>query len=79
MSGVNAQFSAVIPAPTAVWAQRDTGILAFVPNADALVRSQRALYEGLGRLVQDLQIQFRSGAGLMETRPTGATGQQRLL
>lgn len=64
-----------VPAPTAMWTQRDTGVLAFVPNADALVRSQRALYEGLGRMVQDVQIRYRSGAGLIETRPAGAAGQ----
>jgi uncharacterized SAM-binding protein YcdF (DUF218 family) len=65
----------VIPAPAAMWAQREWGVLAYVPNADAMVRSQRALYEGLGRLVQDVQIRFRSGAGLIETRPAGAVGQ----
>ncbi len=45
-----------IPAPAAIGTQRDTGVLAYVPNADALVRSQRALYEGLGWVVQDVQI-----------------------
>lgn len=64
-----------IPAPAAMWTQRDTGVLAFVPNADALVRSQRAMYEGLGRVVQDVQIRYRSGAGLIETRPAGTAGQ----
>jgi uncharacterized SAM-binding protein YcdF (DUF218 family) len=64
-----------VPAPAAMWTQRDTGLLAFVPNADALVRSQRAMYEGLGRLVLDVQIRFRSGAGLIETRPPGTAGQ----
>ena len=63
-----------VPAPAAVGTQRDTGILAYVPNADALVRSQRALYEGLGRVVQDVQLRFRSGTGLIETRPAGAAG-----
>jgi uncharacterized SAM-binding protein YcdF (DUF218 family) len=63
-----------VPAPAAMWTQRDTGVLAYVPNADALVRSQRALYEGLGRIVQKIQIRFRSGAGLIETRPAGTTG-----
>ena len=57
-----------------MWTQRDSGVLAYVPNADALVRSQRAMYEGLGRIVQDVQIRFRSGAGLIETRPAGAAG-----
>ena len=64
-----------IPAPAAMWTARDTGVLAYVPNADALVRSQRALYEGLGRVVQDVQIRYRSGAGLIETRPAGTAGQ----
>jgi uncharacterized SAM-binding protein YcdF (DUF218 family) len=64
-----------VPAPAAMWTQRDKGVLAFVPNADALVRSQRAMYEGLGRVVQDVQLRFRSGAGLIETGPAGTTGQ----
>jgi uncharacterized SAM-binding protein YcdF (DUF218 family) len=64
-----------VPAPAAMWTQRETGVLAYVPNADALVRSQRAMYEGLGRIVLDLQTRYRSGAGLIETRPTGAAGQ----
>jgi uncharacterized SAM-binding protein YcdF (DUF218 family) len=63
-----------VPAPAAMWTQRETGVLAYVPNADALVRSQRALYEALGRLVQDVQIRLRSGAGLIETRPASAPG-----
>ena len=61
-----------VPAPAAMWTQRETGVLAYVPNADALVRSQRALYEALGRLVQQVQIRLRSGAGLIETRPATA-------
>jgi uncharacterized SAM-binding protein YcdF (DUF218 family) len=32
-----------VPAPAAMWTARDVGVLALVPNADALVRSQRAL------------------------------------
>jgi uncharacterized SAM-binding protein YcdF (DUF218 family) len=64
-----------VPAPAAIWTLRETGVLAYIPNADALVRSQRALYEGLGRIVQEIQIRFRSGAGLIETRPAGAAGQ----
>jgi uncharacterized SAM-binding protein YcdF (DUF218 family) len=64
-----------VPAPAAMWTQRESGVLAYIPNADALVRSQRALYEGLGRLVQAVQIRLRSGAGLIETRPAGAPGQ----
>jgi uncharacterized SAM-binding protein YcdF (DUF218 family) len=64
-----------VPAPAAMWTQRDSGVLGYVPNADALVRSQRAMYEGLGRLVQDVQFRYRSGAGLIETRPAGTVGQ----
>jgi len=64
-----------LPAPAAMWTLRDKGLLAFVPNADALVRSQRAMYEGLGRVVQDVQMRFRSGAGLIETGPAGTAGQ----
>ena len=40
----------------------------------ALVRSQRALFEGLGRIVQNVQFRFRSGTGLIETAPAGAAG-----
>ncbi len=64
-----------VPAPAAMWTKRDTGVLAYVPNADAMVRSQRALYEALGRVVQDVQVRFRSGAGQIETRPAGTAGQ----
>jgi len=64
-----------VPAPAEMWTRREKGVLAFVPNANALTRSQRALYEGLGRMVLDMQIRFRSGAGLIETRPAGAAGQ----
>ncbi|MEJ0005686.1 MAG: YdcF family protein [Steroidobacteraceae bacterium] len=64
-----------LAAPAAMWTRRDTGVLAYVPNADALVRSQRAFYEGLGRIIQDVQSRFRSGAGVIETGPAGAAGQ----
>lgn len=64
-----------VPAPAAISTQGEPGVLAYVPNADALVRSQRALYEGLGRIVQEIQIRFRSGAGLIETRPAHAAGR----
>jgi uncharacterized SAM-binding protein YcdF (DUF218 family) len=64
-----------VAAPAAIWTQRETGLLACIPNADALVRSQRALYEGLGRIVQDVQIRFRSGTGLIETGPAGTAGR----
>lgn len=70
----NAAGINTVPAPAAMWTRRDFGVLAYVPNADALIRSQRALYEGLGRVVQDVQIRFRSGTGLIETRPAGAAG-----
>ncbi len=49
---------AVVPAPAEMWTRRDHGILVWVPNADALVRSQRALYEVLGRAVQSIRIAF---------------------
>jgi uncharacterized SAM-binding protein YcdF (DUF218 family) len=65
----------IVPAPAAMWTLQDKGVLAYVPNANALVRSQRAMYEGLGRLIQAVQIRFRSAAGLIETRPAGAAGQ----
>jgi uncharacterized SAM-binding protein YcdF (DUF218 family) len=64
-----------VAAPADIGAQREIGILAYVPNADAVVRSQRALYEALGWMVQDVQLRFRSGAGLIETRPAGAADQ----
>ncbi len=47
---------AVIPAPAEMWTRRDHGVLVWVPNAEALVRSQRAMYEVLGRLVQSIRI-----------------------
>jgi uncharacterized SAM-binding protein YcdF (DUF218 family) len=64
-----------IPAPAAMWTARETGVLVFVPNVDALMRSQRALYEGLGRIVQSVQIRFRSGTGMIQTGPAGAVGK----
>ena len=45
----------VVPAPAAMWTRRDLGMLLWVPNADALIRSQRACYEALGRFVQLLR------------------------
>ena len=62
------------PAPAAMWTRRETGVMAYVPNADALVRSQRALYEAMGRLLQVVQIRFHSGAGLIQARPASAPG-----
>jgi len=46
----------VVPAPAEMWTRRDQGMLVWVPNADALVRSHRALYEFLGRFVQWIRI-----------------------
>jgi uncharacterized SAM-binding protein YcdF (DUF218 family) len=48
---------AVVPAPAEPWTRRERGILAWEPNANALERSQRALYELLGRSVQALRRQ----------------------
>lgn len=48
----------VVPAPAEMWTRRDHGMLVWVPNADALVRSQRAMYEVLGRIVQTIRIAF---------------------
>lgn len=53
---------AVIPAPAEMWTRRDRAVLVWVPNAEALVRSQRALYEVLGRIVQTLRIDFMPAA-----------------
>jgi uncharacterized SAM-binding protein YcdF (DUF218 family) len=64
-----------IPAPAAMWTRRDSGVLGFVPNVDALMRSQRALYEGMGRMVQSGQLRFRSGSGLIQPGPAGAAGK----
>lgn len=61
-----------IPAPTSMWTRRDDGVLDFVPNADALVRSQRACYELGGWLVQLLRARFQTLTGLFEARPAGA-------
>jgi uncharacterized SAM-binding protein YcdF (DUF218 family) len=46
----------VIPAPAEMWTRREQSLLVWVPNADALVRSHRAVYEFLGRLVQWIRI-----------------------
>ncbi len=63
-----------VPAPAAMWTRRDDGILDFIPNADALVRSQRACYELGGRAVQLLRIRFQSITGLFEPRPPAGAG-----
>ena len=49
---------ASVPAPAALWTRREYGLLAFVPNPDALVRSQRALYEALGLLERRVRVMF---------------------
>ncbi len=53
---------AVVPAPAEMWTRRDRALLVWVPNAEALVRSQRALYEVLGRIVQAIRLEFAGGA-----------------
>jgi uncharacterized SAM-binding protein YcdF (DUF218 family) len=45
---------AVIPAPAGILAARDFGVLRFIPNADALMRSQTAIYELIGEPVRIL-------------------------
>jgi uncharacterized SAM-binding protein YcdF (DUF218 family) len=52
----------VVPAPAEMWTRRDQKMLVWVPNADALVRSHRALYEFLGRLVQWIRIDWLARA-----------------
>lgn len=47
---------AVVPAPAEMWTPRERGVLVWEPNAIALARSERALYEALGRMVQVLRI-----------------------
>jgi len=44
----------VIPAPAGILAERDFGILRYIPNADALLRSQAAIYELIGDPVRIL-------------------------
>jgi uncharacterized SAM-binding protein YcdF (DUF218 family) len=45
----------VVPAPTGVWAPRETGALRFVPDAAALVRSNAAVYELIGEPARRVQ------------------------
>ena len=63
----------VVPAPAEMWTRRERGILLWEPNADALVRSRRALYEVLGEVVQMLRIDLggsaSSGKGERPVRP----------
>jgi uncharacterized SAM-binding protein YcdF (DUF218 family) len=42
----------VVPAPSGVWAPRETGLLRYLPAPAALTRSTTALYELLGDLVR---------------------------
>lgn len=44
----------VVPAPAGILAVRDFGILWFIPNPDALLRSQMAIYELIGEPVRML-------------------------
>ena len=45
---------AVIPAPAGVWSRREAGVFLFIPQSDALSRSQTALCELLGELVREV-------------------------
>jgi uncharacterized SAM-binding protein YcdF (DUF218 family) len=44
----------VVPAPAGILAARDFGVLRYLPNADALMRSQSAIYELIGEPVRIL-------------------------
>jgi uncharacterized SAM-binding protein YcdF (DUF218 family) len=44
----------VVPAPVGILAVRDFGVLRYVPNTEALLRSQMAIYELLGEPVRFL-------------------------
>ncbi len=46
----------VVPAPAELWTRHDLGPLVWVPNGDAMVRSQRALYEVLGWVAQSIRF-----------------------
>jgi uncharacterized SAM-binding protein YcdF (DUF218 family) len=48
----------VIAAPVHLWSPFDTGVLAAIPNMDALVRSNLALYELGGELVRRIRVMF---------------------
>jgi uncharacterized SAM-binding protein YcdF (DUF218 family) len=52
------EFSAaglqVTPAPADVWAPRDPGLLGYLPDAQALLRSHLAVYELVGEPVREL-------------------------
>jgi uncharacterized SAM-binding protein YcdF (DUF218 family) len=60
---------AVLPAPAELWTRRDLGMLVWVPNADALVRAQRALYEMLGRLAQSVRFGLAAHGLLHSSHP----------
>jgi uncharacterized SAM-binding protein YcdF (DUF218 family) len=60
---------AVVPAPAELWTRRDLGMLVWVPNVDALVRAQRALYEVLGRIVQSIRFALEAHGLLHAERP----------
>jgi uncharacterized SAM-binding protein YcdF (DUF218 family) len=42
----------VVPAPAGIFAARDFGVLSLIPNSDALLRSEAAVYEMLGNPVR---------------------------
>jgi hypothetical protein len=46
-----AQGLSVVPAPSGLWAQQEFRVRRWVPNIEALWRSQTALYEDLGDVV----------------------------
>jgi uncharacterized SAM-binding protein YcdF (DUF218 family) len=60
MNRAAAEFRAlgftVIPAPTGMWSLQERRVRQWVPSADALGRSQSALYEDLGDIVQALRV-----------------------
>jgi uncharacterized SAM-binding protein YcdF (DUF218 family) len=60
MNRAAAEFRAlgltVIPAPTGMWTQQEWHLRRWVPSADALGRSQSALYEDLGDVVQAFRV-----------------------
>ncbi len=60
---------AVVAAPAELWTRRDLGMLVWVPNVDALVRSQRALYEVLGGIVQSIRFALEAHGLLRAERP----------
>ena len=65
---------AVVPAPAEMWTRRDPGILAWEPNVDALMRSQRALYEILGQRVQRLRFALAAHGLLPAAHPKSHAG-----